>query len=350
MIRCRLGARALAACGVLAGSRRGALVARLSFFDVFSVNTMQTAYRGDVDGKKPGVDPAEDERKKAQTDKFLEKLGKAFDKVKEEQREARTATAPAQDVEAPKEDMKEEASAETSADESTSTAEELSAEFDNPVNNGQLQQEPHTNGASARSKSETGLPPGVYEKAKTVTRQIMYRIASGETEKRICSDMNIAPDRLKLVTNSPLFKAELNTLRDKLRKRLLDRDQITMHDRLKVLNKTALNTLVKMLTAEGKTVSLQMQRLVAKDIIDYNLKLAEANKNGTTSEMGVFITEAFGRAELRKSTMKRPAHLDQPKNLPFSAGRASKDVKATEVKEAEKETEVKEETKVKEAE
>ena len=346
MIRCRLGARALAACGVLAGSRRGALVARLSFFDVFSVNTMQTAYRGDVDGKKPGVDPAEDERKKAQTDKFLEKLGKAFDKVKEEQREARTATAPApapaQDVEAPKEDMKEDVSAEASADESTSTAEELSAEFDNPVNNRQLQQEPHTNGASARSKSETGLPPGVYEKAKTVTRQIMYRIASGETEKRICSDMNIAPDRLKLVTNSPLFKAELNTLRDKLRKRLLDRDQITMHDRLKVLNKTALDALVNMLTGNGKAISLQMQRLVAKDIIDYNLKLAEANKNGTTSEMGVFITEAFSRAELRKSTMKRPAHLDQPKNLPFSAGRASKDVKATEVKEAEKEAEVKE--------
>ena len=193
---------------------------------------------------------------------------------------------------------------------SPTSAQKMAQEFTDPIKNGQAQ---------------TPTPaPAPAAAATTRTRQLMYRILGGESITTICTEMGIAPSRFKILTSSPLFKRELSTLRHRLRDRLLSNEQMRAEDKLKVLNTVALKTFVQILTGP-KAISLQLKRLVAKDIIDYNLKLAEAQKGGSKSETASFIEEAFEQAEKRKNTLQRPAHLDMAKNLPFSEVRLDLD-------------------------
>ena len=211
------------------------------------------------------------------------------------------------------------------------TRQELVEEFDDPIKNGEMQttevlaQSEGENGAGDQAAIEEIETPTKEEEVmkkliaqvQTKHRQLMYRIIAGESEEMICREMGIAQNKFKILTNSPLFKTELDGLRKKLQERLLDKKQLSIQDRLLTLNSAALRTLVRILTAD-KGVGLQLKRQVAKDIIDYNLKLTEAQNKGSYSETAGFIMEAFGRAEKRKSKLERPVHLDLPKNSPFS--------------------------------
>ena len=219
------------------------------------------------------------------------------------------------------------------------TREELVREFDDPVKNKQLQVSPDNPGdpgdpgAGADLSIETdsgnngdgepvfpsdsknggdsaraAIAHATINKARTRHRQLMYRIIAGESEERIYKEMGIKPGKLQILVKSPLFQSELEGLKQKLQERLLDNEQLSIQDRLRVLNATALKTLVRLLTSK-KGVAVQLQRAVAKDIIDYNLKLSESNRKGSVSEAASFFTEAFDRAEKRKHLLQRPAHL-----------------------------------------
>ena len=180
------------------------------------------------------------------------------------------------------------------------------------------------NGSTLSLNGENGFEDNgkddLIVRAKTKTRQIMYRIAAGESIDQICTEMKISVKNLRLITGSPFFKSELSLLRQKLRNRLLVKEELSVQENLRTLNTTAIEALTKILMGKGGVkVPLQIQRLVAKDIIDYNLKLLETQDKGSVSETAAFITEAFERAEKRKETLKRPAHLDEEKDLPFSS-------------------------------
>ena len=200
------------------------------------------------------------------------------------------------------------------------TRQELVDEFDDPIKNGRMQAEPapKLEAVEAEPTKEEAVMKKLIAQVQTKHRQLMYRIVAGESEEMICREMGIAQNKFKILTNSPLFKTELDGLRKKLQERLLDKKQLSIQDHLLTLNATALKTLVRILT-DTKGVGLQLKRQVAKDIIDYNLKLTESQNKGSYSETAGFIMEAFDRAEKRKSKLERPAHLDMPKDSPFSA-------------------------------
>ena len=136
-------------------------------------------------------------------------------------------------------------------------------------------------------------------RVRTRHRQLMYRVLASEAPAKICKEMNISREALDILIASPLFKSELAKLSGKLRDRFLQSGNLTAEEGLRQLNPLALRTLTAIMNKEK--LPLTIRRAVAKDIIDYNLKLDEIKKKGGLSENAAFFIKAHANAQKREA-------------------------------------------------
>ena len=147
-------------------------------------------------------------------------------------------------------------------------------------------------------KGGKGLVKGA-RRVRTRHRQLMYRVLASEAPEKICKEMNISREALDILIASPLFKSELAKLSSKLRDRFLQSGNLTAEEGLRQLNPLALRTLTAIMNKEK--LPLTIRRAVAKDIIDYNLKLDEIKKKGGLSENAAFFIKAHANAQKREA-------------------------------------------------
>ena len=147
-------------------------------------------------------------------------------------------------------------------------------------------------------KVATAATKAATEPVVTLHRQLMYRILADESVDHICGEMSLSLSSFNTLIDSPLFKSELTSLRKKMRDKFLTSSNLSAEERLRELNPTAIKTLTALMITDG--VPKTLRRAIAKDIIDYNLKLSADRKKGTLSESTAFIIKASERAKARK--------------------------------------------------
>ena len=152
--------------------------------------------------------------------------------------------------------------------------------------------------AKLTAKVADAATAAAVEPVVTLHRQLMYRILADESVDHICSEMNLSLSAFNTLIDSPLFKSELSSLRKKMRDKFLTSSNLSAEDRLRELNPVAIKTLTALMMADG--VPKTLRRAIAKDIIDYNLKLSAERKKGTLTESTAFIIKASERAKARK--------------------------------------------------
>ena len=142
------------------------------------------------------------------------------------------------------------------------------------------------------------------QRVRTQHRQLMYRLLASEPAEKICEEMSLSLKSFNTLIDSPLFKSELAGLRKKTREKFLAKKNLSAEERLRELNPVAIKTLTGIMLDTTNKISLALRRAVAKDIIDYNLKLEEQQKKGTLSETAAFFVKAHERAKLRREREK----------------------------------------------
>ena len=165
------------------------------------------------------------------------------------------------------------------------------------------------------------------KRVRTKHRQLMYRFLASEPVEKICEEMGLSLKNFNTLIDSPLFKSELAGLRKKMREKFLAKSNLTAEDRLRELNPVAIKTLTAIMVDETKKISLALRRAVAKDIIDYNLKLEEQQKKGTLSETAAFFVKAHERAKLRRERERLAQAQAQPAPTPAPAPEAEAEAK-----------------------
>ena len=153
--------------------------------------------------------------------------------------------------------------------------------------------------ATTPAKGARGSGAKSARRVRTRHRQLMYRVLASEAPAKICAEMKISREALDILIASPLFKSELAKLSDKLRERFLQSKNLTAEQGLRQLNPLALRTLTAIMNKEK--LPLTIRRAVAKDIIDYNLKLDEIKKKGGLSENAAFFIKAHANAQKREA-------------------------------------------------
>ena len=160
------------------------------------------------------------------------------------------------------------------------------------------------------------------KRTATRHRQIMFRLLASESTDVICAEMKITPSNLQTIIESPLFKSELVRVHKRLREKLLAKGNLSVQQRLKNLNTKAIDTLEAII--QNDKIPLPLRRVVAKDVIDYNLKIEEQNTKDSVSPQAAFFQEAFNRSQLReakkKEEAKKAALLTQRDQKKLAAG------------------------------